>query len=473
MCAAPRTEQVWFDEVMNVLKISISGVRGIIGATLTPELVVNFAQAFGTYIDSGKILVCRDTRPSGAMVRSAVISGLISTGCEVIDLGICPTPSMQLLLRELGAKGGIAISGGHNPEGWNALKFVRDDGIYLNALQASELLDVFHQSEFSKRPWNQLLPVQKRRDAIDHHLSRLRENLQVDSIRRRRFVVAVDCCNGACSEITPRFLEELGCRVVPINDSGSERFPHEPNPTPANMQQLRALVKASGADIGFAHDADGERLGIVTEKALSLSEEYTLAILSLVKLSEKAGIVVTNLSTSRAIDEIAARYGGSVTRTPVGQAYVAETVKEMGAVVGGEGSGGVILPEIQFSHDSVAALGKILEFLALRHCKTSDLAGSVPEFHMVKRNLEFSPSAIFAMIQELRTSIESEVQKGEIDLSDGIKLSRPEGWIHIRDSNTESMIRIIAEAKESVQAESLANWAQARVRMAGARMNDR
>jgi phosphomannomutase len=283
----------------------------------------------------------------------------------------------------------------------------------------------------------------------------------------------VDCCNGACSEITPRFLEELGCKVVPINDSGSERFPHEPNPTPSNMQQLRALVKASGADIGFAHDADGERLGIVTEKALSLSEEYTLAILSLIKLSEKAGVVVTNLSTSRAIDEIAARYGGSVTRTPVGQAYVAETVKEMGAVVGGEGSGGVILPEIQFSHDSVAALGKILEFLALRHCKTSDLAGSVPEFHMVKRNLEFSLSAIFAIIQELRTSIESEVQRGEIDLSDGIKLSRPEGWIHIRDSNTESMIRIIAEAKESVQAESLANWAQARVRMAGARMNDR
>ena len=177
---------------MNLLKISISGVRGIVGATFTPELIVNFAQAFGTYLDFGQILVCRDTRPSGAMVRSAVISGLISTGCEVVDLGICPTPSMQLLLTSLGAKGGIAISGGHNPEGWNALKFVRDDGIYLNALQAGELLDVFHQGEFSKMPWNRLHKVQERSDAIDHHLARLKSSLQVEPIRRRKFVVAVD-----------------------------------------------------------------------------------------------------------------------------------------------------------------------------------------------------------------------------------------------------------------------------------------
>src|SRR5262249_46073034 len=155
----------------------------------------------------------------------------------------------------------------------------------------------------------------------------------------RRFTVAVDCCNGACSDVTPTFLEELGCKVVSINDSISERFPHEPNPTPSNMQQLRALVKASGADIGFAHDADGERLGIVTENAVPLSEEYTLAVLTVIKLSEKAGVVATNLSTTRAIDEIAVRYGGSVIRTPVGQAYVAEAVKEMLAVLGGEGSG--------------------------------------------------------------------------------------------------------------------------------------
>src|SRR5438093_3655897 len=178
---------------MNLLKISISGVRGIVGATFTPELAVNFAQAFGTYLESGKILICRDTRPSGAMVRSAVISGLISTGCEVVDLGICPTPSMQLLLTALGARGGIAISGGHNPEGWNALKFVREDGIYLNALQAGELLDVFHQGEFNKTPWNKLHKVQERSDVIDHHLARLKKGLRIESIRQRKFVVAVDC----------------------------------------------------------------------------------------------------------------------------------------------------------------------------------------------------------------------------------------------------------------------------------------
>ena len=458
---------------MNLLKISISGVRGIVGAAFTPELVVNFAQAFGTYLESGQILVCRDTRPSGAMVRSAVISGLISTGCEVIDLGICPTPSMQLLLTTLGARGGIAITGGHNPEGWNALKFVRDDGIYLNALQAGELLDVFHQGEFTKMPWNKLHKVQERSDAIDLHLAKVKNSLQAETIRQRRFVVAVDCCNGACSRMTPRFLEELGCKVVSINDSTSERFPHEPNPTPTNMQQLRALVKASGADIGFAHDADGERLGIVSEQAVPFSEEYTLAILTVVQLSQTPGVVVTNLSTTQAIDELASRLGGSVIRTPIGQAYVAEAVKETGAVLGGEGSGGIILPKIQFSHDSLAAIGKILEFLAVRRSAVSDLAGAVPKFHMEKRNLGFSTSTIYSIIQDLRTSIESEAQSATVDLSDGIKLCWPDGWVHIRDSNTESMIRIIAESKEANRAESLADWAQARVRAASARMNER
>jgi phosphomannomutase len=455
---------------MNPLKISISGVRGIVGATFTPELVVNFAQAFGTYLDSGQILVCRDTRPSGSMVRSAVISGLISTGCKVIDLGICPTPSMQLLLTAMGASGGIAISGGHNPEGWNALKFVRDDGIYLNALQGGELLDVFHQSEFTKMPWNKLHKVQERNDAIDLHLARVKKSLKIEVIRQRRFVVAVDCCNGACSRMTPRFLEELACKVVSINDSPSERFPHDPNPTPTNMQQLRAMVKASGADVGFAHDADGERLGIVTEQGVPLSEEYTLAVLTVIQLSQKPGVVVTNLSTTQAIDDLAARYGGSVIRTPIGQAYVAEAVKETRAVVGGEGSGGVILPDIQFSHDSLAAIGRVLEFLAVRQNTISDLAAAVPRFYMVKRNLGFSPRTIYSVIQDLRASIESEAQTATLDLSDGIKLSWPDGWVHVRDSNTESMIRIIAESKEPSRAESLADWAQTRVRMASVRM---
>ncbi|PYV44643.1 MAG: phosphoglucosamine mutase [Acidobacteria bacterium] len=457
---------------MNLLKISISGVRGIVGATFTPELVVNFAQAFGTYLESGKILICRDTRPSGAMVRSAVISGLISTGCEVVDLGICPTPSMQLLLTNLNARGGIAISGGHNPEEWNALKFVREDGIYLNALQASELLDVYHQGEFNKVPWNRLFKLRERNDAIEHHLSKLRQNFEWEAIRKRRFRVAVDCCNGACSEMTPRFLEELGCNVVSINDSVQERFPHDPNPTPSNMQQLRALVKASRADIGFAHDADGERLGIVTEQGTPLSEEWTLAIVTEIELSKQPGVVVTNLSTTQAIDEIALRHGGGVIRTPIGQAYVAEMVKEVGAVLGGEGSGGVILPKTQFTHDSFAAIGSILEFLALHQNKVSELVDRIPGFFMIKRNLASSPSAIYASIQELRSSIEFDAKGSTVDLSDGIKLSWPDGWVHIRDSNTESMIRVIAEAREAARAEALADWAQSTLRLEDAHLND-
>lgn len=443
---------------MKPLKIGITGVRGIVGETFTPEVAVGFAQAFGTYLDSGRILVCRDTRPSGPMVRAAVSAGLLAAGCEVIDLGICPTPSLQLAVTWLAADGGVAITAGHNPSEWNALKFVRSDGLYLNSMQAEELLDIFHQGEFVKAAWNQIKRSITQRDAIEHHVAALKEAFDVEAIKSRHLKIAVDCCNGACSRLIPLWLTELGCEVLAINDDPAANFPHRPEPAPETMAQLSAVVKAGHADIGFSHDADGERLGIVTEAGQSLSEELTIALTAQIRLGRQPGVVVTNVSTTSAVDRIAARHGGSVVRTPVGQSYISEAMLEHNAVLGGEGSGGVTVPEVHLTHDSAAAVGLILEDLARTREKASALAEQLPRLIMLKHNLAVEPNRLYSVLQGFRDGIERESLN--CDLTDGIRVISSQGWLHVRASNTESMIRVIVEAEDTIAARNLLDWAR-------------
>jgi phosphomannomutase len=447
---------------MKPLKIGITGVRGIVGETFTPELAVDFAESFGTYLDRGRILVCRDTRPSGSMIRSAVLAGLLGAGCEVVDLGVCPTPSMQLAVKWLKADGGIAITAGHNPSQWNALKFVRGDGLYLNSTQGEELLDIFHQGEFAKASWKEIRQVVQTADPIAEHIKVLHESFAVDAIRSKGLTVAVDCCNGACSFLSPKWLEQLGCEVLAVNDNPDAPFPHAPEPKPETMAQLRAVVKAGHAAIGFAHDADGERLGIVTDLGEPLSEEMTLAIAADIRLGKKTGKVVTNVSTSTAIDIIAARYGGSVVRTPVGQAYISEGLIEHNGVLGGEGSGGITVPEVHLTHDSAAAIGLILEHLAQTGARISDLVAQLPQLTTLKHNVVVAPHRLYSVLQEFRATMEQEGL--EIDSTDGIKAVLPSGWIHVRASNTESMIRIIVEAEEKSAAQELLDWSRDRIR---------
>lgn len=444
---------------MNSLKIGISGVRGVVGETFTPELVVGFAQAFGTYLDSGRILVCSDTRSSAPMVRSGVLSGLLAAGCDVIDLGVCPTPSLQLAVKWLEADGGISITAGHNPESWNALKFVRNDGLYLNATQADELLDIFHQAEFAKATWERIQTRVEQRDAIAHHLETLTRAFDVESIRKKRLTVAIDCCNSSCSFLSPRWLDALGCEVLAINDDPTAPFPHTPEPRRQTMAQLRAVVYAGHADIGFAHDADGERLGIVTETGEILSVEATLAIATEIQLRRETGVVVTNISTSSAVDRIAARYAGaSVVRTPVGQAFISEAMLETRAVIGGEGSGGVIIPRVHLTHDSAAAVGLILEHMAQMGQPISELAASLPRSTMIKHNVAVEPNRIHSLLQKVYDELERENMA--YDQTDGIKISWPDGWVHIRVSNTESLIRVISEAESASRANELLDWAR-------------
>jgi phosphomannomutase len=447
---------------MKPLKIGITGVRGVVGETFTPELAVAFAQAFGTYLDGGRILVCRDTRPSGPMVRAAVLAGLMAAGCEVTDLGVCPTPSMQLAVVRAGAEGGIAVTAGHNPSQWNALKFVRADGLYLNPTQAEELLDIFHQGEFAKAAWDAVARRVEEADAVEGHVGLLLKSFDAEAVRARRLKVAVDCCNGACSRLIPRWLEELGCEVLAVNDDPEAPFPHSPEPKPETMAQLRAVVKAGRADVGFAHDADGERLGVVTERGEPLSEEATLVLAAEILLPRKPGTVVTNVSTSGAVEQVAARHGSRVVRVPVGQAYISEAMVETGAVLGGEGSGGVSLPGVHPTHDSAAAVGLILEHLALSGEPLSEVAARLPRLSMVKHNVEAQPNQLYSRLQSLRAEVERAGY--EHDLTDGIKYEADGGWLHARASNTESMIRLIAEAADEHAARDLIGWARDRLK---------
>jgi phosphomannomutase len=446
---------------MKSLKIGITGVRGIVGETFTPEVAVEFSQAFGTYLDGGRILVCRDTRPSGPMVRAAVIGGLLAAGCEVIDLGVSPTPSLQLAVSWLKADGGIAITAGHNPSSWNALKFVRSDGLYLNPTQAEELLDIFHQGEFAKATWDEIKPAIQSQDPIAHHIQLLKTTIDLEAIKSRRLKVAVDCCNGACSRLIPFWLKEIGCEVLAINDDPSATFPHAPEPKPETMAQLSAVVKAGNADIGFAHDADGERLGIVTELGQPLSEELTFALATRIRLEQKTGTVVTNVSTTRAIEQIAAAYGATVVRTQVGQTYISEGVIDLNGVIGGEGSGGVTVPELHATHDSAAAVGLIIEGLARTGKPVSSFVMELPRLTMLKHNLPVEPHRLYSVLQNFRVGIERDQLAH--DLTDGIRVELPQGWVHVRASNTESMIRVIVEADEARSAQDLLEWVRDRL----------
>ena len=440
---------------MNPLKISITGVRGIVGQAFTPHLVVQFTQAFGTYLGGGRVYVCDDARHSAAMVRSAVLSGLLATGCEPVDFGACPTPSMQFALAGSQASGGIAVSAGHNSEEWNALRFIRSQGMYLNSIQGDNLLDVYHAGRFTLASWDEIKKVTIRKRPFTPHLSALRKTFYTDRIKKRKFRVAVDTCNGACSHAAPALLESLGCKVIAIHDEPGRAFPHDPEPSPRNMQTLQAVVESTGCDVGFMLDTAGERLGLVDETGRALTEELTLPLCVMLKLKSQPGPVATNLSTTHAVDDIARAAGAPVIRTPIGQSYVAEAVLKHRAVIGGEGSGGVILPEVQYNNDSLATMAFLLHHLALTRSRLSTLTSKIPEYHMIKVRVPMDFARMFSMIQKARLAAADRFKKAKLVLDDGVKIQWRDSWLHLRPSNTESVIRIIAEAGSRDRAEKL------------------
>jgi phosphomannomutase len=432
------------------LKISISGVRGVVGDSLTPRLVTRFAQAFGTYVGSGRIVIGRDTRTSGEMVRQAVVAGLVSSGCRVVDLGVCPTPTVQLLVRQIAAQGGIAITASHNPPEWNALKFVGGDGLFLGAERGRELLDLYHGGDYAKVSTARLREVRSLDDALDRHVAAVVGGLGPLPESGRRLTAVVDSCNGAGSLVTPRLLEAFGVTVHAIHVTPDGRFPRTAEPTPEALQALSDAVRAHGADVGFAQDMDADRLAVVAETGEPIGEERTLVLALEQVLVREPGTLVANISTTHALEAMAARHGCAVRRSAVGEANVTAAMRQHRAVAGGEGNGGVIYPRINFARDSLVGIGLILRRLADTGRPISALADALGPYHVVKLQRPCPTDRARRILRRAREAY------APAELLDGVKVRRPEGWFLLRGSNTEPILRVVAEAASPEAARRLA-----------------
>ncbi|GAB4111253.1 MAG: phosphoglucosamine mutase [Acidobacteriota bacterium] len=424
------------------LKIGVSGVRGIAGSALTPQIVTSFAAAFGTWCGKGEVVVGTDTRPSREMAACAVEAGLVSVGCSPVRIGVVPVPTLQHHIRVRGAAGGICITASHNPVEWNALKFCGPGGTTVRPDQFARLLDLYHQDTFPRVGFRELGELKDDPSAADLHLQTVRSGFDVSLIRSLGAKVVVDCCNGAASRVSPRFLRSLGCTVIELHTDPDSPFPRGPEPIRQNLGDLCRAVKENGADLGFAQDADADRLAVVDEHGTPLGEECTLALVVRHLLQSRPGPVVVNLSTSRMVEDVAAEYGCRVYRTPVGEVHVVQKMFEVGAFVGGEGNGGVIVPSLNPCRDSFVAMAGILESLARENLPLSRLRERLPRYCMLKERVPATPRMIAAFLALMRRLYRGQV----IDLSDGVKVSWPDRWIHVRSSQTEPILRVVAEA---------------------------
>jgi phosphomannomutase len=443
------------------LKISISGVRGVVGESLTPTLLVRFAQAFGTYMGPGVIVIGRDTRTSGEMVRQAVVAGLLSSGCRVVDLDICPVPTVQLLVRERRARGGIAITASHNPAEWNALKFINSAGLFLADAQARQLLDIYHQGEYRKVSGAEMRAVEPSAGAVERHVKMILEKLGElpRPARGRKLRVAVDSCNGAGSIVAPHLLEALGVEVIALNVTPDGLFPRGAEPVPENLGALCAAVRKHSCDVGFAQDMDADRLAIVSEHGEPIGEEYTLVLATRYVLGHERGPVVANLSTTSALDAIAATFGCPVYRSKIGEANVTSEMERQHAVIGGEGNGGVIYPRINFARDSLVGMALVLHLLAETGRTISELVADLPRSFMVKEKVACRSDRIRSVLKMVR----NEYSDSPMDLRDGVRVTTPDGWFLVRGSNTEPIIRLVAEAEDEERARRMIEDVRSRV----------
>jgi phosphomannomutase len=447
--------------VKEALKVGVSGVRGIVGDSFTPQIAAGFAQAFGTFVGQGAVLVGRDTRPSGSMIERAVIAGLQSVGCKPVLLGVAPTPTVLMLTKHVGARGGIAITASHNGVEWNALKFVDRRGLFLEDSKAQDLLDVYHQQDFPLVAEADIPRVTTRDYPVEFHFKRIMEYVDHKAIRARRFRVAVDGVNGVGALYSPFLLAQLlGCEVVPIHDTPSGVFERDPEPLPQHLTALKDAVKRYKCDIGFAQDPDGDRLAIVDENGGAIGEDLTVAFAcrQVLEAHEK-GPVVVNLSTSRAVEDVANAAGCGVTRTRIGETHVARAMMDLGAVVGGEHNGGVIIPRIHPCRDSFAAMAVILELMARTGRTISALRAETPEYVVVRRKLPSRPDKAPDALRELRRAY----AERPMNFLDGIFIHFDSAWAHIRRSNTEPVIRVTIEAPDHARAAALADEIESRL----------
>ncbi len=446
---------------------SVSGLRGIVDRDLTTDVVTIYAGAFGCFLRSrgGKtVALARDSRQSGPAFAAAAAEALTMAGLDVVDLGMAPTPTAQLAVETMRLDGGIVVTASHNPVEWNALKFMGPGGRFLRKTEADEL---FGMVDARVRFDPAEVPGRRTADgrAVERHLERLFAVpwLDLAPVRARRFRVALDCVRGAGATVMPRLLEALGCAMDPINLEPDGRFPREPEPIPEHLGELGALVRERKADIGIAVDPDVDRCALVDERGEPIGEDYTLAFAVRAVLKRKPGPVVTNLSTSLIVDDAAREFGQRVERAPVGEANVVEAMIARGAVVGGEGNGGVILPDVHLGRDAPVAAALALTVLADEGKPVSAIVSGAPRYVIVKAKVA-RPAA---PLEPWCRALQALLPEAAADRQDGLRLATADRWIHVRPSGTEPVVRIIAEAPTAAAANELIGRGRAALKEAG------
>lgn len=432
--------------------ISVSGLRGIVGENLTDAVAVDYGCAFGTFLASRqigegkKLSVCigRDSRPTGQMLTSAAAAGLCSVGINVIDLGIVTTPGVGIMIKELGCDGGVVVTASHNPMQYNGIKVLLDNSTAPPAHVAAQIRQYFLDKKFAIVDSENCGKVtsSERTDAV--HIARVLAIVEKEEISAMEFKVVLDSVNGAGGRVTKRLLAELGCEVAAINDEPTGIFAHAPEPTAENITSLCEVVRAKEAAIGFAQDPDGDRLAIVDETGAYIGEEYTLALAAKYIFGKKTGRAATNLSTSRMIDDIAAKAGGCVIRTPVGEANVAAAMLENNCIIGGEGNGGVIDLQVSPIRDSLVGIVLVLQLMAETEKTISQLVGEIGGYYMIKD--KFAADQLQA--RQILDSAKKRFTNARLDTTDGCRFDFDDGWLHLRASNTEPVMRVIVEAKD-------------------------
>jgi phosphomannomutase len=450
----------------DTLMVGVSGVRGIVGKDLTPEVVTRWARAFGKWAREGtgdagggtgpSVVVGRDARTSGPAFAGAVTTGLTAVGCDVIDVGLVPTPTVQLAVEHHHAGGGIAITASHNPIEWNALKFIGADGIFLDGPEGKR---VQHLAVEDGEGRGRAGKVTTDADAVARHLDAVLRlpGLDVARIRARRFHVALDAVRGAGGPVMRALLERLDCRVTGINLETDGRFPRAPEPIPENLGDLAALVRRSGADVGIAVDPDVDRLAIVDENGAPIGEDYTLAFAIRAAMGGKGGkgVVVCNLSTSLVVEDAARDCGATVVRTPVGEVHVARAILRLGAVIGGEGNGGVMYPALHAGRDAPVAAALLLTLLARDGKRVSELVAGAPRYVIVKAKAERGTRKAEQGMDGVYAALRRRFPDATLDTQDGLRLAWRDRWLHVRPSNTEPILRLIAEAPSAAAAREL------------------
>ena len=437
---------------MSKLMVSVSGIRGIYGKSLTPEIAMKYAAHFGIFSGHGKIIVGRDSRTTGPAMFNAITAGLMSVGCDVVDLGIVSTPTVLLAVEESNAKGGISITASHNSAEWNAMKFVGENGMFLFPENASALVSSF-QNQVDYIGWDKIGKLTKDENATERHIEKIMQipYLDVEKIKAKKFKVVIDSVNGAGGLISPKLLASFECDVIEINSEPTGIFAHTPEPLNKNLKQLENAVKNHKADIGFATDPDVDRLAIVDETGKCIGEEFSLLLAEKFILSKTKGDIVTNLSSSMASEDIAAYFGVNVHRTKVGEINVGKKMMEINSPVGGEGNGGIICPEVHFTRDAPAGMALILGYLAEKNEPISKLVSEIPHYYFAKNKIKVNPDQLDCIMSKV-PEIFAEY---ELDRTDGIKILGDKFWIHIRKSGTEPIIRVYVESETAEKSEQI------------------